>query len=276
METRYLPDNIRYRTMTTKELRASFLIDTLFEPGKLALIYTNVDRAIVGSAVPAGSSLTLEAGKEIASSYFTERREVGVINIGDAGAIRVDDASFEMANCDFLYIGRGSKTVEFSSKDKTRPAQFYILSYPAHTKHQTAHVPQSECVSSTLGTSAEANKRTIYKAIHPGGVKSCQLVMGLTVLHEGSIWNTMAAHTHERRSEVYMYFDFPKEAVVVHFMGLPDETRHIILRDRQVVLSPSWSIHSGAGTRNYKFVWGMGGENQEFGDMDHVSMDTLL
>jgi 4-deoxy-L-threo-5-hexosulose-uronate ketol-isomerase len=182
-----------------------------------------------------------------------------------------------MDNQDCLYIGRGAKKILFSSNDASSPACFYVLSYPAHTDYPTTHARRSDAEPVRLGSKETSNERTIYKYIHPEGIKSCQLVMGFTILEEGSIWNTMAAHTHERRTEVYMYFDIPEEdAVVFHFMGPPDETRHIVVRNRQAVLSPSWSIHAGAGTRNYKFIWGMGGENQEFTDMDHVTMEAIL
>jgi 4-deoxy-L-threo-5-hexosulose-uronate ketol-isomerase len=275
MEIRYLPDPVRYKRLDTRDLRENFLAENLFAPGKVNLIYSHPDRTVVGSIVPTKAPLKLECGKEIASQYFTERREVGIINIGGTGIVNMDDRNFTLSNCDFLYIGRGSRDPIFSSQDPQKPAQFYLLSYPAHAVFPTTLVTQSDMEPVHLGSLEESNKRTIYKAIHPGGAKSCQLVMGMTVLAEGCVWNTMSAHTHERRTEVYLYFDIPKDSVVFHFMGMPAETRHIVVRDRQVVLSPSWSIHSGAGTRNYKFIWGMGGENQDFGDMDAVKMEGL-
>jgi 4-deoxy-L-threo-5-hexosulose-uronate ketol-isomerase len=275
MEIRYLPDPVRYKRLDTRELRENFLAENLFTPGEVKLIYCHADRAVVGSAVPTKAPLKLEGGKELASQYFTERREIGIINIGEAGIVNLDNQEYSLSKCDFLYIGRGSKDPVFSSKNPQKPAQFYLLSYPAHADFPTTLVTQKDMEPLQLGSVEESNKRTIYKAIHPGGAKSCQLVMGMTILAEGCVWNTMSAHTHERRTEVYLYFDVPKDSVVFHFMGMPSETRHIVVRDRQAVLSPSWSIHSGAGTRNYTFVWGMGGENQAFGDMDGVKMEEI-
>lgn len=275
MEVRYLPDPVRYKHLDTQELRKNFLAENLFVPGEIKLIYCHADRAVVGSAVPTKAPLKLEGGKELASQYFTERREIGIINIGGNGMVNLDNQEFSLSKCDFLYIGRGSKDPIFSSQDPQNPAQFYLLSYPAHSNYPTTLINQSNMEPIQLGTMEESNKRTIYKAIHPGGAKSCQLVMGMTILAEGCVWNTMSAHTHERRSEVYLYFDIPKDSIVFHFMGMPSETRHIAVRDRQAVLSPSWSIHSGSGTRNYTFVWGMGGENQDFGDMDGVKMEDI-
>jgi 4-deoxy-L-threo-5-hexosulose-uronate ketol-isomerase len=276
MEVRYLADGVRYQTMITDELRQTFLLENLFEIGKTILVYTDLDRVIVGSVVPTDKELSLQASKkEMAAEYFAERREIGVINIGKPGKISVDGSDYDIQNRDGLYIGRGSKKISFMSTNAQDPAQFYILSYPAHTKYPTTVIRISEANQIPLGTEEEANKRTIYQYIHAGGVKSCQLVMGFTQLEVGSIWNTMAAHTHQRRTEIYMYFDMNPDDVVFHFMGKPDQTRHLIIRNGQAVLSPSWSIHAGAGTRNYAFIWGMGGENQEFTDMDGISMEQL-
>lgn len=275
MEVRYALDPERTKTLATAELRKNFLIENLFEAGKVVLVYSHVDRAIVGSAVPAGGALKLEAGKELAAEYFAQRREIGVINIGKAGKVIVDGETFALATCDFLYIGRGSREIAFKSDKASAPAKFYFVSYPAHAAYPTRKMTLDDAVVAHLGSDAESNKRSIYKVIRPGGIETCQLVMGMTTLAEGSIWNTMAAHTHERRSEVYLYFNLPKDAVVFHFMGEPTETRHIVIREGQAVLSPSWSIHAGAGTRNYSFVWSMGGENQEFSDMDGVGMDRI-
>ena len=275
MEVRYLADQVRYQRMNTQELRDVFLLDKLFNRGKIDLVYTEADRGIVGSAVPTGSELKLEAGKELASEYFAERREVGIINIGAPGSVKVDGKAFDMENRDGLYISRGSREILFKSANASDPAYFYILSYPAHKEFPTMQAKLADAEAVNLGSKEEANKRTIYKYIHPAGIKSCQLVMGFTVLEEGSIWNTMSAHTHERRTEIYMYFDVAEKDIIFHFMGKPDETRHILVRNRQAVVSPSWSIHSGAGTRKYSFIWGMGGENQAFDDMDHVDMDIL-
>jgi len=276
MEIRYHADEIRYQTMNTNELRQSFLLENLFEKGKIILVYSNLDRAIIGSAVPIEQSLQLEASKkEMAAEYFAERREIGVINIGQPGKITVDNIDYKIKNREALYIGRGSKDISFMSDEAKNPAQYYILSYPAHAKYPTKAVGISEANRIPLGSQQEANKRTIYQYIHANGVKSCQLVMGFTQLEVGSIWNTMAAHTHQRRTEIYMYFDMNPDDLVFHFMGKPDQTRHLVIRNGQAVLSPSWSIHAGAGIRNYAFIWGMGGENQEFTDMDGVSMDQI-
>lgn len=275
MEVRYAPDLERYTRMNTTEIRQSFLIDRLFEPDQVRLVYSHTDRLIVGSAVPAAGPLRLEAGRELAADYFTQRREIGVLNIGDEGTVRVEGTDYTLANRDMLYIGRGNREIIFSSLSPEHPAYFYLVSLPAHASYPTRLVRMEEAEQASLGSQKDANQRVLYKFIHPGGVQSCQLVMGFTQLAEGSVWNTMPAHTHERRSEVYLYFDVDPDAVVFHLMGPGSETRHIVVRNGQAVLSPSWSIHAGAGTRNYSFVWAMGGENQEFSDMDGVKMEDL-
>jgi 4-deoxy-L-threo-5-hexosulose-uronate ketol-isomerase len=275
MDVRYPPDPKSFERMNTSEIRQSFLIHNLFVPGEVKLVYSHVDRMVIGSAVPTGAPLRLEAGPELAADYFTQRREIGVINIGAQGRIRVDGRVFAMSNRDVLYIGLVSREIEFSSEDENTPARFYLVSLPAHTAYPTQLARQAEAEPVRLGSPTESNQRVIYKCIHPQGLHSCQLVMGFTELTEGSVWNTMAAHTHERRSEVYMYFGLPQDAVVFHLLGQEHETRHIVVRDGQAVISPSWSLHAGAGTRNYTFVWAMGGENQEFGDMDAVEMSQL-
>jgi 4-deoxy-L-threo-5-hexosulose-uronate ketol-isomerase len=276
MEIRYAPDPIRFEMMNTSELRESFLIEDMFNPGEITMVYSDVDRAIVGSAVPTGNPLKLEAGVELKAEFFAQRREIGVINVGGDGSIVVDNETYDMVKLDALYIGSGSRNVEFRSVIAASPAHFYFVSYPAHTSYPTTHAKISNAEPVKLGSSRECNERTIYKYIHPAGVKSCQLVMGCTLMAEGSVWNTMPAHTHERRSEVYMYFDIPDGAVVFKFIGEPRETRHIVVRNLQAVISPSWSIHSGVGTTNYSFVWAMGGENQEFGDMDGIAVDDMM
>ncbi len=274
MVIRYLADQIRYQRMNTEELRDTFLIHDLFQPDKLITYYTEADRGIVGSAVPIRKTLQLTGGKELASRYFAERREIGIINIGASGEVEVDGQSYQLENRDALYIGRGSKEIRFVSKNPQEPARFYLLSYPAHQVLPSRKISRDQAEVNPLGTTDASNKRTIYKYIHPGAVESCQLVMGLTTLKSGSVWNTMAPHTHERRTEIYMYFDLGDQ-LLFHFMGKPEQTRHIVVRDGQAVISPSWSIHAGAGTSNYSFIWGMGGENQEFSDMDGVQMDTI-
>jgi len=261
--------------MTTQEVRDEFLIEILFQPDSIEMIYSDVDRAITGSVVPAKKTLSLSASDELRADFFCQRRELGVLNIGQAGTVTVDGTDYAMANKDGLYIGRGSKDISFSSDNSKDPAKFYLLSYPAHADYPTKHIKMSEAEPVELGTIEASNKRTIYKLIHPAGAKSCQLVMGFTELAPGCVWNTMPPHTHERRMEVYMYFDITEDTRVFHLMGKPDETRHIVVADGQAVISPSWSIHSGVGTGSYTFCWGMGGENQAFDDMDHLTIDKL-
>lgn len=275
METRYSRDPQSFARMNTSEIRHEFLVADLFAPGGIKLVYLNIDRMIVGSAVPTGQPLSLEAGTELRAEYFAERREIGVFNIGEQGSITVDGQEYEMAYQEMLYIGRGSKEVRFSSADASRPARFYIVSLPAHKEYPTAHSNKAQANRVDLGSKEAANVRTIYQYIHEGGVPSCQLVMGFTELAPGNVWNTMTAHTHERRSEVYLYFNLAGDNVVFHLMGDPRETRHIVVRDGQAVISPSWSIHAGAGTSHYNFVWAMGGENQAFDDMDPAPMDEV-
>jgi 4-deoxy-L-threo-5-hexosulose-uronate ketol-isomerase len=275
METRYLADGVRYATMRTTELRDTFLVTSLFAPGELRLLYCEADRAVMGSAVPQTTPLSLAAAAELRAEYFCQRRELGVLNIGGPGTVRVDGTSFALECLDGLYVARGSREVSFSSDDPRRPAEFYLVSYPAHATFPTALARRAEAVAVKLGTQAECNSRTIRKYIHPDGIRSCQLVMGFTVLEEGSVWNSMPPHTHERRSEIYMYFDLAPEARVFHFMGHPDETRHLVLADRQAIISPAWSIHCATATRRYTFCWAMGGENQTFDDMDGVKVGEL-
>lgn len=276
MEVRFSPDKDGFKKLTTEELRSSFLIDTLFQKNSLPMIYSDIDRSITGSAVPSGKVLKLIASKkDMAADYFAERREIGVINIGDAGSVMLDGKSFKMENRDGLYIGKGVKEIIFKSLNPRKPAMFYFVSYPAHASYPSRHIKFSEATPRKLGAAADANKRTIYQYIHPGTMKTCQLVMGLTELEEGSVWNTMPSHTHQRRSEVYMYFNLKPDSIVVHLLGEPIETRHIIVRNQQAVLSTSWSMHSGCGTQNYSFIWAMGGENQEFDDMDWIAMKNL-
>jgi len=276
MEVRYTPDQNGYLRMTPDELRKSFMFDKLFQPGQIELSYTDVDRAIVGSAVPTDKPLQLAASKkEMSAEYFAERREIGIINIGGKGSVKTDKGEFPMEFKDSLYVGKGTKEVTFSSADKNNPAKFYIVSYPAHTEYPTTKVEFSKAVKSELGSQDTANKRTIHKTILPQTVKTCQLVMGITELEPGSVWNTFPPHTHQRRMEVYLYFNMQKDSLVFHYLGEPDKTRHIVIRNEQAVISPSYSIHAGVGTRNYSFIWTMGGENQEFDDMDWINMDTF-
>lgn len=274
MKTYFSPNPEHYKQLDTAALRSAFLIESLFQPGKLDLVYTDADRAIVGSAVPTASPINLVADAELRAAFFCERRELGVLNIGGGGSVTVDGSRYDLGKLDCLYVGRGSKEISFASSDASQPAAFYLLSYPAHATYPTVPARQADATAVDLGTVADANRRTIFKYIHPGGIKSCQLVMGFTRLQEGAVWNTMPPHTHTRRSEIYVYFDLGDRRVM-HFMGKPQETRHLVVADRQVAISPSWSIHAGCGTGAYTFCWGMGGENQAFDDMDPAPLVTL-
>jgi len=275
------------KTYTTQRLREEFLIQDLFQNDEIKLVYSHIDRIITGSAVPVKQKLTLEAGSELRASYFLERREMGVINIGGPGVICLDGKEYEVNHREGMYIGMGVKDIEFSSICDKEPAKFYFNSTPAHKIYPTVLIkpegtPEEGIVivedenKVELGSLEESNHRVICKYILPGQVESCQLVMGMTSLKPGSVWNSMPCHTHDRRMEVYMYFELPEDAYVMHYMGEPTETRHIVIRNEQAVISPSWSIHAGSGTRNYTFIWGMAGENQEFGDMDHVRNQDIM
>ena len=276
MQVRYSPDPTRFARMTTQEVRDSFLIETLFKAGSMKMICSDVDRAIVGSAMPMDKPVMLNSVEELRSAFFCQRRELGVLNIGHLGSVIVDGTRFNMENQDGLYVGLGCQEITFVSANPYERALFYWLSFPAHDAYPTKQIKKTEAEPVHLGSHEESNKRTIYKLIHPGGVQSCQLVMGFTEMAEGCVWNTMPPHTHARRMEVYMYYDVPESDRVFHFMGQPDETRHIVVANGQAVISPSWSIHSGAGTQAYSFCWGMGGENQTFDDMDPVALETIL
>jgi 4-deoxy-L-threo-5-hexosulose-uronate ketol-isomerase len=276
MEVRFSTDPRGFEAMSSDDLRKSFLIDSLFVPDAVPMVYSDIDRSITGSAVPVKQRLPLLATKkEMAAEHFADRREIGVINIGEKGTVFIDGTGFPMERSDGLYIGRGVKEIQFASADPSAPAKFYFVSYPAHKEFPTTLAPFATATPTKLGNQKDANKRTIYKYIHPAGIPSCQLVMGMTVLEEGSVWNTMPPHTHQRRSEVYMYFALPPSAAVFHLMGQPERTRHIVIRDGQAVLSPSWSIHMGVATQAYTFIWAMGGENQVFDDMDGVEVTRL-
>jgi len=270
-----MADAVRYGLMNTDELRETFLLEGMFEPGEIECAYVDLDRTVIGSAVPVGDALTLETEPELRSDYFLERRELGVLNVGGAGSVVVDGKSFEMGKLDCLYVGRGSKSVAFSSKNGEALAYFYLLSYPAHADYPTTMVKFKDLQGLVLGSFETCNKRTIYKAIYKEGIKSCQLVMGFTLLESGSNWNTMPPHTHMRRSEVYFYFDIDPTHRVFHLMGPPDATSHLVVQDKEIVVSPGWSIHAGVGTKHYGFCWGMGGENQAYDDMDPVTIADL-
>jgi 4-deoxy-L-threo-5-hexosulose-uronate ketol-isomerase len=275
METYFMADPMRYPTMTTKQIRETFLIDALYAPGAVHQAYVDLDRAVVGMAVPLKDPIELGANAAMRAQYFTERREVGVLNIGCNGMIHVDGKSHPLANLDCLYIGRGAREIIFESIDPDMPAVFYFLSYPAHDSYSTALIRKGEAQPVQLGSAETCNCRTVSKYIHLDGAKSCQLVMGVTHLHPGNVWNTMPAHTHTRRSEIYMYFNLAEDARVIHLMGPPQETRHIIMKNCEAVVSPGWSIHAGAGTQAYSFCWGMGGENQDYADMDAAPLQDL-
>lgn len=276
MKTHLGTDSVRYRTMTARQLREAFLFDSLHAPGELRLAYLETDRAVIGWAAPLASSLALPAPPPLRATSFLERRELGALNIGGPGTIRVDGNNYDLDHLDCLYLGRGGQSIEFTSRDASNPALYYLLSYPAHATHPTTLVRKDEAQPMEIGSQDNANRRVIYKYIHLAGARSCQLVMGVTHLQNGSIWNTMPPHTHMRRSEIYMYFNISPGDRVVHLMGEPDETRHLMVDNLGIVASPVWSIHAGAGTRSYSFCWGMGGENQDYADMDALAVTDLL
>lgn len=286
MEVRTAASPKDVKHYTTDRLREEFLIQNLFETDKINLVYSHIDRIITGAAVPVSGRLELTAGQELRAEYFLQRREMGLINIGGDGVVAVDGRVFDIKAREGMYIGRGAKAISFESKDPAEPAKFYLNSAPAHTAYPTVHIkPEGEAEEGVViikdenkvecGTLEDSNHRVINKYIVAGQVESCQLAMGMTRLMPGSVWNTMPAHTHDRRMEVYLYFDLPEDAFVVHYMGEPSETRHIIMRNEEAVISPSWSIHSGCGSRAYTFIWGMCGENQDYGDMDNIDNRTL-
>jgi 4-deoxy-L-threo-5-hexosulose-uronate ketol-isomerase len=275
MNQRYAQSPKEVASLKTAELRENFLVDDLMQNDQFNFTYSHYDRAITGSAVPASKELELPTYDLLRADYFLERREMGIINVGGEGSINVDGQAFTVTKLDALYIGKGSKSVKFSSLSADNPAKFYIYSVPAHKEYPVQLVKKEDAFPTTIGSKATANERTIYKYIHLEGAKSCQLVMGLTVLHEGSVWNTMPSHVHDRRMEVYFYFDVPENQVVFHMMGQPQETRHLIMHNHQAVISPPWSIHSGGGTSNYGFIWSMCGENLVYSDMDAIAMKDL-
>lgn len=274
MEVRNAANPKDVKSYDTKRLREEFLIQELFVPGVIKMVYSHVDRIITGSVCPV-KPIKLEAGAELRAEYFLERREMGIINIGESGTVTVDGTSYKLNTRDGLYIGMGSKEISLSSDDINNPSKFYFNSAPAHMTYPIQKIEISKAEPAKMGSLETSNARTIYKYIHPAGVKSCQLVMGMTILEPGSVWNTMPCHTHDRRMEVYLYFNIPEEAIVFHYMGEPSETRHIVVRNEEAVISPSWSIHSGCATQNYTFIWGMVGENQVFSDMDAVAMKDI-
>jgi len=267
------PDD--YKLYTTERIRENFLLDSLFEKGKINFVYTHYDRMIVGGAIPLDSGLELPNFDILRADYFLERRELGVINVAGDAVVTVDGEKFTLSKLDCLYVGKGTKKISFVSSNASQPAVLYILSAPAHTNYPTRLLQKKDSESSNLGALETSNQRTIHRYIHKNGIQSCQLVMGLTILEKGSVWNTIPPHTHDRRMEAYFYFDVPENQVVFHYMGLPQETRHIIMKNYQAVVSPPWSIHAGGGTSNYGFIWGMAGENLEYSDMDALQLNDL-
>lgn len=286
MELRVASSPKDVKHYTTERLREEFLIQNVFVKDEIKLVYSHIDRIITGSATPVEKKLELTAGDELRAEYFLQRRELGLINIGGKGIVSVDGKRYEVDSKDGMYIGMGSKDISFESVNPEEPAKFYMNSAPAHAAYPTVLIkPEGEAEEGVvivkdenkveLGSLEESNHRVICKYILPGQVESCQLVMGMTSLKPGSVWNTMPSHTHDRRMEVYLYFDFPEDAFVMHYMGEPQETRHIVVHNEEAVISPSWSIHSGSGSRNYTFIWGMVGENQAFDDMDGIENKDL-
>ena len=276
---RYATNPAQIPGMTTEELRAAYLIPELFVPGEIRVTYTHHDRVVLGGAVPAGTDLVLPGYPEIRSDYFLEHREVGIVNVGGSGTVTADGEVYTLVKGACLYLGRGIRDVVFADATDaaadTTGAQFYLFSAPAHTAYPAALVSPGEGTVRELGDQLTSNRRTLNQYIHENGVRSCQIVMGVTELHPGSMWNTMPAHTHDRRTECYLYFDVPEDARVIHLLGERTETRHLVIADRQAVISPSWSLHSGVGTAAYSFIWAMAGENQAFDDMDAAPVTDL-
>ncbi len=264
------------KLMDSATLRANFLLDNIRKEGSINLVYTHYERLIAGVAVPAGQELRLENYDNLKSGYFLERRELGIINVGGDGEITADGNKYSVSKLDCVYAGKGTREVSFSSADPNSPAVFFLLSSPAHQTYPVKFMKSNDASPLNIGSSETANKRTVYKYIHNDGIQSCQLVMGLTKLAEGSVWNAMPAHVHDRRSEIYFYFDVPEGHGVFHLMGEPQQTRHMVLKNHEAIASPSWSIHAGCGTSNYGFIWGMAGENKEYTDMDVCPVTELL
>jgi 4-deoxy-L-threo-5-hexosulose-uronate ketol-isomerase len=275
MQTRCLIDPVHYERMTGEEIRAAFLVEDLFAPDEVRLIYWEAERTILGSVVPRRRPLALDAPAELAAPYFAARRELGVVNLGGSGSVTVDGQTHALGRRDGLYVGRGSREVVFASDREEEPGLFYLVSHPAHATLPSARVSPDEAETVRLGAQTNASVRVLRRYIHPRGVASCQLVMGVTDIEEGSVWNSVPPHTHHRRTEIYLYFDLDPSAFALHVMGPPEKTRHLVVRNLQAVLAPSWSMHFGVATRRYAFVWSMGGENQEFEDMQAVDVGQL-
>ncbi|WP_416148646.1 5-dehydro-4-deoxy-D-glucuronate isomerase [Salipaludibacillus sp. HK11] len=275
MEIRHATNPEDMKQYTTDKLRKEFLIESLFVKGELKMVYSHYDRVVVGGVIPTDKPVKLDAGDALRTEFFLERREIGIVNIGPKGKVTVDGEVFELNKRDCLYIGLGKENVTFESADPANPAKLYFVSANAHKEYPTKVLPIKDAAPTKLGSDAESNNRTIYKYIHGEGIQSCQLMMGMTLLEPNNMWNTMPAHVHDRRAEVYLYFDMEESSRVFHFMGRPDETRHMLIKNEQAILSPPWSIHSGVGTNNYTFIWAMAGENYTFKDMDFIPMEDL-
>ena len=279
MDIRYSVNQRDFKRYTTEEVRGEFLIENLYKKDEVVAVYSHVDRMVTLGCMPVNEAVSISKGIDVwanfGTEYFLERREIGIFNIGGAGKIKADGEVFEMGYKDCLYITKRTKERTFESNSPENPAKFYMVSAPAHTSYKTTFISIEKAAKKPLGSMETSNKRVINQFIHPDVLQTCQLSMGMTVLEPGSVWNTMPAHTHERRMEIYMYFEVPENQVVFHMMGEGQETRHIVMQNEQAVISPSWSIHSGAGTSNYTFIWAMGGENQAFDDMDNIATTDL-
>ncbi|MEO7482222.1 MAG: 5-dehydro-4-deoxy-D-glucuronate isomerase, partial [Ferruginibacter sp.] len=276
MEIRFQNSPAETSRMNTEELRKNFMLGGLMQPGTIQLIYSHYDRAVVGGVVPTSGDISLPNEGELKANFFLERREMGIINLGGKGTVTADGVDYEIEKLGCVYLGKGTKDVKFSSNADAEPAHFYLMSVPAHQAYPNKKMSKEEAAPVNLGDISTSNKRTIYKYIHNAGIESCQLVMGLTVLEEGSVWNSVPPHTHTRRMEAYFYFDVPEAHRVMHFMGQPQETRHLVLANLEGALSAPWSMHFGCGTASYGFIWGMAGENKEFTDMDQVAIKEIL
>jgi 4-deoxy-L-threo-5-hexosulose-uronate ketol-isomerase len=275
MQIRFESSRKEVSQMNTEALRENFLVPDIFENDKINFVYTHYDRVMIGGAIPVTTSLKLETYDALKANYFLERREIGIINIGGDGKITADGNTFEISKLGCVYVGKGTQEVTLSSNDPATPAVFYLLSSPAHQAYPARLFTKEDATPVTIGSPETSNHRTIYKYIHLDGIQSSQLVMGLTVLQTGSVWNTMPSHVHDRRMEAYCYFDVPQNHRILHLMGEPSETRHLWVADRQAIISPPWSVHSGCGTSNYSFIWGMAGENKDYTDMDAVAIADL-
>ncbi len=279
MDIRYSANQKDVKRYTTEELRNEFLIENLYKTDEVVAVYSHVDRMVTLGCMPVNETVSIDKGIDIwanfGTKFFLERREMGLFNLGAEGKVTVDGTEYTLGYKDCLYVTMGSKEVHFSSSDANAPAKFYIVSAPAHTSYETKLITKADAAKKPLGELASSNKRVINQFIHPAVLPTCQLLMGLTELEEGNVWNTMPCHTHERRMEVYTYFEIPENNVVFHYMGEPQETRHLVMKNFDAVISPSWSIHAGGGTAGYSFIWAMGGENQAFDDMDVIDTTTL-